>query len=86
MGDGVLFLIQGASKMKTKTVLVLGAVGVAAAWYLKGKAVQAVKDAGQAINPVNNENIFYSGVNAVGEAVTGNPDYTLGGAIYDLFN
>jgi hypothetical protein len=38
------------------------------------------------VNPVSDENLAYRGVNAVGEAVTGNADWSLGSAIYDWIN
>jgi hypothetical protein len=53
-------------------------------FYAKHKAAQAVNDIGQAINPVNDGNIFNQGVLAVGRKLTGNNAWSLGGWIYDI--
>ena len=53
-------------------------------FYAKHKAAQAVDDIGQAINPVNQDNIFASGVNAVGAKLSGNKHWSLGSWIYDI--
>lgn len=60
-------------------VAVLAVVGV----VLLYKAKQAATSAVQAVNPLNNNNIFATGVNDVGAAVSGDPYWTLGGAVYD---
>lgn len=39
-----------------------------------------------AFNPASNNNLIYRGVNALGEAVTGSEDWSLGTAIYDWWN
>lgn len=57
----------------------IGIVGVLALWYLKNRAGDAV----QAVNPVNPDNVFYGGTNAVGEALTGDEDFNLGSWLYD---
>ena len=61
------------------------------AWRLvKGaqQAGQAVSDAlpaiGRAVNPTSDENLAYRGVNAVGGAVAGDRNWTLGGWLYDI--
>jgi hypothetical protein len=66
----------------------IGIVGVLIIGYLvKEKAAKAIPDAakavGQAINPINDQNIFYTGVNAVGGYVSGKDNWNLGSAIYD---
>jgi hypothetical protein len=58
------------------------AVGVVV--YRKGP--QALKAVGTAVNPLSDQNVAYKAANAVTQAVTGKPDQTLGGAIYDFFN
>ena len=49
--------------------------------------IAAVRDAGRQavtwVNPADPGNIVNTAVTAVGEAVTGDPNWTLGGAIYD---
>ena len=56
---------------------------------VKGAAsatVDAVGTAAQAVNPVNHENIFATGVNSLGAGIAGDANWTLGGAVYDWFN
>jgi hypothetical protein len=71
-------------KWTPKNVLIVAGVAAVGAWYLSRTAKGAIKDAGQAINPVNRDNVFYSGVNSVGEAISGDKNFTLGGWLYDL--
>ena len=54
-----------------KTVLIVGGIAVLGAWYLKGKAGEMVKDVGQAVNPVNHDNVFNRGAESLYQAVTG---------------
>lgn len=75
--------------MKTKELrnyLILGAVAAAGVWYVKKQGVAAVKAAGNAINPVNPDNIFYGGVNSVGSALSGNDGFSLGVWTYELIH
>lgn len=53
---------------------------------LSDKAGDAAAAVGNAINPTNPENVFHSGVNATGAAISGDKDWTLGGWVYDLFH
>lgn len=69
--------------MKDQHFYILLGLGLLGVWYTKAKAVEVVKDAGQAINPVNPDNIFNSGVNSVLQAVTGEEHATLGTKIYE---
>jgi hypothetical protein len=48
-----------------------------------GRTAEAVADS---INPLNNENIFYSGVNAIGRVASGDVSWSLGSWLYDRFN
>lgn len=64
----------------TGAVIAIAVIGAAALYYTSKKAV----DVGQAINPVNDDNIFASGVDAVGAKLSGNENWTLGGWIYDI--
>lgn len=57
-------------------VLVLGYVVTRAA----GKAAAAV---GDAVNPTSSTNVVNSGVTGLGRAITFDPDWSLGGQIYD---
>jgi len=53
------------------------------------KAIQALNTkggavaVGQAVNPINDENIFYTGVNAIGGYISGEDNWNLGAKIYD---
>ena len=64
----------------------LGLVALVIIWYLGRKAGAVVESAIDSVNPLNDDNIFYSGTNAIGESITGNPDWNLGGAVYETFN
>lgn len=69
--------------MKDKHFYILVGLGLLGLWYTKEKATEAVKEVGQAVNPVNPDNIFNSGVNSVVQALTGEENATLGSKIYD---
>lgn len=55
-----------------------------------GQAWEGIKDGaatvGGWVNPVSDQNLAYQGVNAVGGALTGEQNWSLGGAVYDWFN
>lgn len=78
----------GALNSKAVTYGVLAVVAIAAVYFLGKKLLsagaQAAGAVGNAVNPVNPNNIFYSGVNAVGASTSGDSSWTLGGWIYDL--
>lgn len=48
--------------------------------YLKRKAI------GDAINPVSDKNLAYTGTNAVGAAISGDEHWSLGVAIWEFMN
>ena len=62
--------------------MMLGASGLLL-WYLKNKTVEVVSEVGQAINPVNPDNIFSEGVDSIGGAISGDDDWSLGVWIYE---
>lgn len=65
----------------------VGVVAVSTlAYFTAKKATETVGEVGQAINPLNNDNVFASGVNAVGESITGQKHWTLGGWLYEVIN
>ena len=85
--------------MKSQDLLIVAAGVVVvyaasrAASMAADAAAQAAADAAQAINPLNRDNIFYGGVNAVGGALVTDPagpgknadgSWSLGGWIYDV--
>lgn len=63
-------------------------------WYLAGAAVAGVvlyqlakrgaAAVGQAVNPTSRDNVAYSGVNAVGAAVSGDDSFSLGAWLYNV--
>jgi hypothetical protein len=85
--------MSAANLLNTKAatyaaVAVVGALLV----YVVGKrlaaaAPDAIAAAGQAVNPTNPANVFHSGVNAIGGAVSGRgSDWSLGSWVYDVFH
>ncbi len=69
---------------KVGVVAAVGVVGALGVWYAKNQAIKAAGVVGDAINPVNDGNIFNQGVLAVGRKITGNNAWSLGGWIYDI--
>lgn len=68
-----------------KTTLIVAGVAVVGLWYVKRKATETIKDVGQAVNPVNHDNVFNRGFNSVYQAVTGSTG-TLGTDLADWLN
>lgn len=66
---------------------VIGILMIIVLWYVLRKAgsaaEQAIDNTLAAVNPVNDENIFYQGTNAVGGALSGDQYWSLGGQVYD---
>lgn len=72
-------------KIETKTVVIVA--GVALAAYLLWKAKGAIAETlSTTLNPASDQNLAYTGVNAVGGALTGQKDFSLGSYFYDLVN
>ena len=63
---------------KTAAVAVVGVVGVIAIYYAQKKALEAAENVGEAINPLNDNNVFASGVDGVGSKLTGKNNFKLG--------
>ena len=65
-------------------------VGLFVLRFFAKEAGEAAGDAatavGQAINPVNPENIFARGVNAIGATISGDESFSLGSFLFDVFN
>ncbi|GAC1677081.1 MAG: hypothetical protein NVS9B2_27890 [Steroidobacteraceae bacterium] len=71
--------------MNLRTALLVGGgllAGYLAYRVYKG-GVQVLKTD---LNPASDKNLAYRGVNGVGEALTGDKNFSLGGYIYDLFH
>jgi hypothetical protein len=71
--------VSAANDFATQVAVGVG-VALVVAWVLNRTA----KAAGAAINPTDRDNLAYRGVNAVGEAVSGERGWTLGGWLYDV--
>jgi len=67
-----------------QTILALGGVALVFVLLAENRVKKAVEAAGDAVNPVDKDNIFHSGVNAVGAAVSGKEGWSLGGWVYDV--
>lgn len=70
-----------------KSLALLIGVGAVGAYfggrYIANQAAEKATKAAQAVNPVNDENIFNRAFESVGAKITGNPNWSLGGAISD---
>jgi len=74
------------AKSNTGTVLAIGLMGAIAIYYAQKQAKEALSSVGDAVNPVNPDNIFNQGANSVVEVLTGDENQTLGGWLYDIIN
>ena len=75
--------------MKAKDVAIIGGLGIATIYVLSMLVGREVKEAANAVNPLNNDNIFARGVDAIGDILDdGQNDgsFSLGGFIFDVFN
>ena len=72
------FLNTKAGMITAAAVIAAGALYIA-----EKKAAQVASDLGQAVNPLNDSNVFASGVDSVGAKLTGNQNFSLGVWIYD---
>lgn len=54
-----------------KNTLIVAGVAVVALWYLKNRTVETAKAVGQAVNPINHDNIFNQGAEGIYGAITG---------------
>ena len=64
-----------------KYALIAGAAALAV-WWIRRKAGQVV----DAVNPVNDKNVFYQGASEVARELTGDEDGTLGTILYDVLH
>ena len=74
--------------LNTKAAAYVGAglVAVVAIWWISRKAAAAAGVVVDAVNPASENNLANRAVTAAGQAVTGNENWTLGGAIFELLN
>lgn len=64
----------------------LGLVVVVAALVVGRRTLQAVQENAYLVNPIDDRNLAYSGVNAIGESVTGDKDFSLGVWLWEKLN
>ena len=57
-------------------------IAVGAGLYFFGRKI--IQNVPAALNPASDKNLAYTGVNAVGQTVSGDDSWTLGGWIYDI--
>ena len=71
----------------SNTQIILGAAAAAAVFAFMGN--EAAKAALNEVNPTNPDNIFYDGVNAIGDILNDgeqDQDFNLGAWLFDVFN
>lgn len=73
------FVVWRVSRAASGAASALGSTISAGA----GQLWAATGNAATAVNPLNPNNVFYTGVNNVGSAATGVKDWSLGSAFYD---
>lgn len=69
-------------KLETKLLIAAGA-GLALFWLARRAGAAVADTFATSLNPASDQNLAYRSVNAIGETVSGEADWTLGGAIYD---
>ncbi len=69
-----------------KTILTGAAVALAAYLFIKSEAKKAAETVTESLDPTSSNNIFASGVDKVGAVLTNDPNFRLGGWLYDKFN
>lgn len=69
-----------------KNIITIAVVGGVALYLIGRQAAKAASAVGEAINPINHDNIFNRGFNAVFQAVTGDNVNTFGTWLYDKLN
>ena len=74
------------TESKTGQLLLLGLMGAGVVYYTQKKARELASDVGEGLNPNSKDNIVNRGVNAIGETLTGDENFILGGWFYDLIN
>ena len=64
----------------------VAAVVLYAAWRTVRFGESAAEAVAVAVNPADSRNIVNRAVSAIGSAITGEPDFSLGSHIFDLVN
>ena len=74
--------IQKFANSTAGQVTIITAVGIGILYLVERKAYLAA----QSVNPVNRDNIFNQGFNAVGAALTSEQDFSFGRWLYEKLN
>lgn len=72
--------------MTNQQFLILGAATVAGAAFILWQGKKAVVAVGEAVNPLNDENIFAAGIDNLGGKILGDVNFSLGGWLWDITN
>lgn len=75
------------NKQNVSLYALAAVAGLAAVWYLTRKAGETVAAVGNAVNPINHDNVFSGAVNAVGDVLDDGDDddsFSLGATVYDF--
>lgn len=67
-------------RFTNQQLLAIGLVILVLVWYLKRQAAEAA----DLVNPTSRDNLAYSGANSVGQALSGDEYWTLGGWLYEI--
>ena len=77
--------MKQVTKFLTTPAGQIAVVAVVAAFAVNYGQKKA-KAAAEAVNPLNNDNVFASGVDSVGASVTGDSNFKLGAWIYEAIH
>lgn len=84
-----VYLIAGAAILgafalsRTSAGNIGKSIGGGAIDMVTGILTGAAEAVPEAINPASDQNIIYSTISRAGQSITGQPGWSLGGAIYD---
>jgi hypothetical protein len=82
VGGGLLLIAWVINRGASAASGVLDSAGAA---FSNGVS-SAADFVGTRLNPASDQNLMYGGVNAVGGAITGTSDFSLGSWLYDVIN
>lgn len=91
-GIGDIFVSKYTDRQLIGMVLALGGLG----WLITSKVKASIEDTATAtrtavnevlskdLNPASDQNLIYRGVNSLGEQISGQKGWSLGGWLYDV--
>lgn len=84
---GVLVNVTGILNTKAATTAIGILAGGALLYFVANRIIERVAPkVGEALNPTSDQNLAYRSVNGVGSALSGDPSWSLGSWLYDVFN